>query len=117
MSRFFVTILVNALGIWLAGRLVSGFNFDGNILELVGAGAILAALNWTIRPLARLITGPLIVITFGLFIVVINAAMLWLLDLLVPTLLIVNLAALLLATLIMTALNIIISPLKKTLQK
>ncbi len=114
MSRFLITILANAFGIWLADQLIRGFDFSDGILELIGAGLLLALLNWILRPLVKLITGPLVIVTLGAFIIVINGLMLWILDLLVPSLVIQNFAALLVATLLMSALNIVVSTLKKS---
>jgi len=112
MARFFITILANGLGIWLAEHFIKGFEFAGGILEIIGTAVVLAILNWAVRPIIKLITGPLIVLTLGLFIIVINGAMLWILDIIVPSLEIATFAALVWATLIMTAVNMVAGPIK-----
>jgi len=78
--KFIVQILVNTVAIFLADYLVPGIIFEGDILTLFIAGLLLGLINFFIKPIAKLISAPLIVISLGLFIVVINIALLWLLE-------------------------------------
>ncbi len=84
--RFIAQILVNALAIFLAAYLLPGFVFEGNILTLIIAGLILGLINFFIRPILRLLAAPLIALTLGLFLIVINIGLLWLLEYLVSEL-------------------------------
>ena len=67
--------VVNAAGLWLAAALVPGIEID-DAPSLIAVTAIFAIVNTFVRPLAYLLTACLIVLTFGLFIIVVNAAML-----------------------------------------
>ena len=66
---------VNAAGLSLAAALVPGIEVD-DAGSLLAAAAVFALLNTFVRPFAFLASCCLIILTFGLFIVVINAAML-----------------------------------------
>ncbi|MFN5615206.1 MAG: phage holin family protein [Brevundimonas sp.] len=73
MMRFLVQAVVTALGLWLAAEFVPGVAFsDGMTLAL--AAVLLGLVNAVVRPLLVILTFPLTVITFGLFLLVVNAA-------------------------------------------
>ncbi|MEA2113509.1 MAG: phage holin family protein [Patescibacteria group bacterium] len=88
--KFIVQILVNALALFLADYLVPGFSFQGNILAFLIAGLVMGLINFFVRPVLRFISAPLIVLSLGLFLIVINIALLWFLEYLVPELVIVG---------------------------
>jgi putative membrane protein len=66
---------VNAVGLFTASVLVPGVHI-GDWQSLVAGTAIFAIVNALLKPLAALVSCCLVVVTFGLFVVVINAAML-----------------------------------------
>lgn len=78
----FARTIGNAAGLWLAVRLLSGMSVPGAsttlamITNLLVVGLILALVNSIIKPIARIIAFPLYLITFGLFSLVVNGAML-----------------------------------------
>ncbi len=78
MRRLVLHLLINVLGLYLAVRFVPGISASGEWLTLVAMAVILGVVNTLIRPLLRLLSCPLIVLTLGLFTLVINALMLWL---------------------------------------
>ncbi|MGQ9682072.1 MAG: phage holin family protein [Anaerolineae bacterium] len=79
MRRLFVRLLANALGLYAAVVLVPGISTgEGSWLTFVIVAAILTLVNALVRPLLALLTGPIIIVTLGLFLLVINALMLWL---------------------------------------
>lgn len=72
---FGVRLLVGGLGLWLASDLVSGISVrDG--WTLFGAAILLGIVNAIVRPVLVVLTLPITVLTLGLFLLVINAAML-----------------------------------------
>ncbi len=71
-------ILINAAALWAATRLVAGISFDGDWRLLFAVALIFGVINISVRPLLKLLTLPILVITLGLFIFVLNALMLWL---------------------------------------
>jgi putative membrane protein len=104
--RFFVQIFTNALAIFLADYLVPGFVFEGDILTLFIAGLILGLINVFVKPILKIISAPLIALTLGLFIIVINIALLWLLQYFVPELTISGFWAYFWGVLIISLINI-----------
>ena len=79
-----VRTLGNAAGLWLAARFMSGLTVPGDQsavhtwVNLIVVGLILALVNSLIKPVAKLIAFPLYVLTFGLFALIVNGAMLML---------------------------------------
>lgn len=82
--KFIIQILSNALAILAAAYLVPGFNFYGSLALLLLAGMVMGVVNFFVRPVVKLITAPLILLTLGLFSLIINAFLLWLVELIVP---------------------------------
>ncbi len=80
--RILARILLNGLGLWAAAQLLPGLHWEGGLLYLLVAGFVLGALNVLVRPIVTLLSLPLLVVTLGLFYLVLNGALLWLADLL-----------------------------------
>jgi putative membrane protein len=75
---FLVRLLVNAAALWVATRLVPGVGYEGGALPLIGVALVFGVVNAFLRPLAKILTFPLILVTLGIFALVINGLMLWL---------------------------------------
>lgn len=83
MNRFLLRAAVAAAGLWLAAEWLDGLRFDDPV-SLLMAALLLGVVNAVVRPLALLLTLPLTVVTFGLFLLVVNGLMLALVALLLP---------------------------------
>ena len=68
--------LLNAAALWAAAALIPGLEFTGGPGRLLVVAAVFGIVNSTLRPLLTVLTCPLIVVTLGLFTLVINALML-----------------------------------------
>lgn len=77
MVEFAISILVNAVLLFLVGRLIDGIDVRDGKAAIWGALALGVA-NWLVRPILVLLTLPVTVLTLGLFLLVINAMMLML---------------------------------------
>lgn len=75
MQGFLLRMGIAALGLWLASLLVPGMEIRGTG-TLLGAALLLGIVNAFVRPVIILLTLPLTMVTLGLFLWVINAAML-----------------------------------------
>src|SRR6266849_152016 len=75
---FFTRLLVNAAALWVATRIVPGVTYSGGWLPFLGVALVFGVLNAFIRPVAKILTFPLIIVTLGIFALVINGLMLWL---------------------------------------
>ena len=73
MIRFIVQFAVTALALWLAAQVVPGVAFTSTG-SLLAAALLLGLINAVVRPILTIITFPITVITFGLFLLVVNAA-------------------------------------------
>jgi len=74
MQGIFIRTLIYMLGLFLASRLIPGVTIDG-LCNFILAALLLGLVNAFIRPLMFLFTLPLTIVTLGLFIFVVNAAM------------------------------------------
>jgi putative membrane protein len=71
-------IVVNAVALWAATQLVDGIRFTGAWPTLLLVALVFGVVNVTVRPVLKLLTFPLLILTLGLFTFVLNALMLWL---------------------------------------
>ena len=114
ISKLLATLFGNALGLWLAGKYITGVETPidlttiESLRELLIASAALTAINLTLRPMLKLILSPLIILTLGLGLILINASTLFLLDYLMTSVTIGGLLPLLYATLLISAVNLIV---------
>ena len=83
MTGFILRACITALGLWVATRLVSGIRID-DPTTLVLAGVLLGVVNAIVRPIAILLTLPLTILSLGLFLLVINTAMVGLVAAMLP---------------------------------
>ena len=113
MIGFLVRILGNSLALYAAYWLVPGFNFSGGWKELLLAGVVLGLLNMIVKPILKFISFPVIILTLGLFTIVINALILWLVDYIFDFVLIGDIVNLVWATIVIGIVNMIISALTK----
>jgi putative membrane protein len=107
----------NAFALWLADRWVPGFALTAPILGLILIATTFTVLNFILKPILTLALGPIIILTLGLGAIAVNAFILWFaaylsrlpqLDFIHGSITIQNIPALILATLIVSAVNFII---------
>lgn len=77
LSRFLVRWAVSVLGLWVAYELLGpeSITFGGRIGAVVFSGFMLAVLNTVLRPVVVFLTLPAVLLTLGIFMIVINALM------------------------------------------
>ena len=83
MMGFILRALITAAGLWLATQWVAGVHVD-TVPTLLLAGLLLGIVNAIVRPVAFILTLPITIFTLGLFLFVLNAAMVALAAWLVP---------------------------------
>lgn len=76
MNSLLLHWLFNAIALWVAARFVPGLTFTGTWVQLFIVAGVFGIANSTIRPVLTVLTCPLVALTLGLFIFVINACML-----------------------------------------
>src|SRR5262245_14807190 len=75
---FVIRLLVNAAALWVATRIVPGVTFQGEWPAFLGVALTFGVLNAVARPVAWVLTFPLILVTLVFFLLVVNGLMLWL---------------------------------------
>ena len=105
----------NAFALWLANRYIPGFVLNATLLQLIVIALILSLLNYILKPILTLIFGPIIVLTLGLGIIIVNVVIIYLLpvlaqhlDFLKGSISIQTITALVLTTLLVSAVNFVI---------
>ncbi len=73
-----VRLVVNALALWVATQLVPGITYTGDGVSLLGVALVFGVLNVILKPVLVILTLPFLIVTLGLFTLVLNAVMLWL---------------------------------------
>ncbi len=116
MVGFLIRILGNSLAIYVATYLVPGFVINGGIREFLLAGVLLGILNFAIKPILKVISMPLIILTLGLWTIVINALMLWTVDYVFDFVTVRDLTALVWAAIMISIVNIFISATTKVIK-
>lgn len=108
LARFLLRIVLNAGAVWLATQLLSGFQFPANIPMLFSAGVVLAVIFTIIRPILRVISFPFLILTFGLFNIIINIILLLIADQFISQLVITDIWSLFWASVILGVANSIL---------
>ncbi len=78
MTKLILRWAINAIAIYLAVTFVPGITLHSGLLSVIWLALILGLVNAFIRPLLKLLTCPLIILTLGLFTLLINTFVFWL---------------------------------------
>ena len=76
MRSLFIRWLINTLALYVAVQVVNGLHYDKGPVGLLIVAAIFGLVNSTLRPILTVLTCPLVLLTLGLFTLVINAVLL-----------------------------------------
>lgn len=82
--RALLQVVLNGVAVLVAAYLVPGISYTGSLLSLLLVGLVIGLINLIVKPIVTVLSLPLIVVTLGLFYLVINGLMLWLAALLLP---------------------------------
>lgn len=78
MTRFITRLTINAIGLYLAITLVDGLRLTTNWVSVIWLALIFGFINTLLRPLLKFFTLPLIIVTLGIFSLIINTFLFWL---------------------------------------
>lgn len=106
MAFFILRVLIAALGLWLATEWVDGITVSSATMLIIAA-LLLGVVNAIIKPIVVLLTLPFTLLTLGLFLLVVNAAMLGLVAAFLPGMQIAGFWAALWAALIVSLVSFI----------
>lgn len=108
ISHFIFSFFSNFVTLLIAGNFISGFEIAGNLVNLAIAAVIFMLINTYLRPLIKMILSPIIILSLGLFTLVINGGMLYLLDILSEGVTIRGTESLIYGTLLITGVNFLL---------
>lgn len=78
MTKFILRWAVNAIALYLAVLILPGIDLKSGLVSIIWLALIFGLINALFRPLIQLLTCPLIILTLGLFTLVINTFLFWL---------------------------------------
>ena len=107
--KLITLIISSALALLLSVYYIEGVNISGGYKGLVIASLAIGLINFFLKPGLKLIFGPFIILSLGLFLLIINMGLLWVADAILPQLDFASFSALILTTLVLSVLNFIIS--------
>ena len=108
MLGFLLRLVISAFALWVASAIVPGLSIVGTP-TLLAAALLLGIVNGVLRPLALLLTLPFTILTLGLFVLVINAAMLGLVAALLDGMTIAGFGSALLGSLVVSLVSAAVS--------
>jgi len=108
MKNFIINLSANAFGILVARHFVPGFSFQGDALLLIKGAFILTLINYFLKPILKAILFPFILLSLGLFTIVINMLLLWIFTRIPLGVQIEGIYALLYATLLFGSINFVL---------
>lgn len=108
ISHFIFSFFSNLIALMIAANLIAGFEISDNFVNLSIAAAVFMLLNTFLKPILKMLLSPLIILTLGLFILIINGSMLALLDILSEGVTINGNEPLIYGTLLITGVNLLL---------
>ena len=109
MQNLIIRLFVNAVALWVAARLVSGIELSGEFGPVLLVAAVFGLVNALFRPLIMLLSIPFVILTLGLFTLVINGLMLMLTAALVGSLSVSGFLAALWGSLLISLVSLLFS--------
>lgn len=73
---FIIKVLVGAAALWVAARFVPGIDLTGDVWQILLIALVFGIVNALLKPLVKILSIPFLIITLGLFAIVINMLML-----------------------------------------
>lgn len=117
LFRFLTALGASALALYLADKYIPGATITTDLKEFLYAALLLTLANVLVRPIARFVLSPIILLTLGLFSIVINAVILYAVDFYASGITISGLTALILTSVLVSVVATIFRKITKVLTK
>lgn len=79
-TKFLIGLFLNGLALFILTKVVEGITYTGGLKFFILGGLVLGLLNSIIKPIIKIFSLPFVILTGGLFLIVINVGLLWLLS-------------------------------------
>jgi putative membrane protein len=107
--RLLFAWLSNIVALFVAAWLVSGVDYGDDFWVLFIAALVFTTVNWLVKPLVIILALPAVILTLGLALILVNTFMLYLTDWIVPSFETGSFWSTLLAAIIVSLVNLILS--------
>jgi len=107
LAKIILAIIVNAVALAAAAYFIPDVILTTNVREVTIIAVALTALNFLVKPVLKFLLGPIIILTLGLGLIVVNAVILYILDFLFDALTIHTILGLFWATILVSIFNIV----------
>lgn len=108
LKKAALMFVANGIGLYIVARFINGVTIPLVLESFVVVALALTLINLLVRPVVKLVLTPILILTLGLGSLLVNALMLYFLDILMPAVTIEGLVALALATAVVSASNLVI---------
>ena len=105
MVRSLLSVVGNAVALYATAVVVPGISWRGGVVMLLVAGALFGLFNFIVRPVAMILSIPLLIVTLGLFYFVLNGILLWVASFFLPGYQVHGVLAGILGSLVFTIVN------------
>jgi putative membrane protein len=107
--QLIIRILINAAALWLAARYIDGISLTGSLWSILLVALVFGVVNAVLKPILKLLSLPVVILTLGLFTIIINAAMLGITAVLMENFSIDGIVPALLASLVVSVVSAILN--------
>ena len=108
IGRLIFALISNLAALWVAAYFIKGFKISSNIRAFLLVVGIFTLINVFVKPIIKFILSPVIILTFGLGLIILNAVILYAIDIYSGGITINGLTSLFYATLIISLVNFIL---------
>jgi len=108
LARLILAFIANAAALWATSYFISGFQISYELYNFLIVTGLFTLINLYIKPIVKMILSPLIILSFGLFTLVINWGLLQILDIFSQNLTITGFLPSIYATLIISVVNLVV---------
>lgn len=108
LKKLVINIISSAIGLYLAVKFIPGVNFNGSLWLILLFGVIMGLVNSYIKPVLKILFFPLNILTLGIFSLIIDLFLVWLVIDVLSTIELSGLSPLIFTTLIIWAIHLII---------
>jgi putative membrane protein len=109
LRRIVITWAFNVAALWVAAKLVDGVTYGGDGWVLAGAAFVFSLVNMVVKPVVTVLAIPVIILTLGLGLFLVNLLMLYLTDWLVGPFELRSFGAAVLAAIVVWIVNVALS--------